>query len=212
MPFDASAWRQAAEGANDGDAPPDAEYDAELVASKIATKQEDGRQWVVLTWRVLSGRERDSEWSSMHTIDGYRPDGEHNPGLAYTIQSLAAMGVQVDELQSSRDVEDAVTALRGSAFAVQVKRSGSFVNTYPKRVLTQVAESLPGSGGDAAPPARTSTNAIYGDEPAPLEHQSTPAEFAGRTMVERVGGSDVTPPAPKRGDPNPDEGGDPFLF
>jgi hypothetical protein len=244
MGFDATAWKETAEGRGAGEeAPPDDTYDAELVKSKIATRERDGAQWLVLRWRVISGRHRDDEWESMHTIDGYKPDGETNPGLAYTIESLALMGVTVAELNRLEDLEAAAEGLEGGAFAVQVKRSGSFTNTYPRRVLEQAAPSLPGSGGayGQAPPAQSSTNAIYGGDaptPAPrderLVSQTTRDELSGR-QPERTGVSDVPsnpddfkhpeadPTAnddvpwdepeqpPKRGDVNPDTG-KPFEF
>lgn len=233
MGFDATAWQQAAAGANE-EAPPDAEYDVELIDTKIATRERDGAQWVVLRWHVLSGRERDTEWESMHTIDGYKPDGEANPGLPFTIQSLAMMGVGVNDLNTTADLRAAVEALEGGAFAVQVKRSGSFTNTYPQRALAAVAASLPGTGS-YEPPAPTSSNAIYGADPPPITHQTTPAEVSGKAPLERTGESDVTPagataefkpesagdesdlpwnqrqePPPQKGDPG--DSGDPMLY
>lgn len=205
MGFDANAWRQAVSDRGGTEAPPDAEYDVELVDSKIATRERDGAQWVVLRWRVLSGRERDHEWESMHTIDATKPDGEPNPGLGYTIESLEKMGVDVMDLDTVDDLQAAAQSLEGGTYAVEVKRSGSFINTYPRRVLEQVAASLPGSGGAyGQAPASAPASAIYGEGDAPtpsgfvpardeqLASQTTRAEMSGR-QPERTGESDVTP-------------------
>jgi hypothetical protein len=69
MPFDPTGFREAADESKSGDAPPDAIYEAELVGSKIATRQSDDAQWVVFTWKVVSGAHRDSSWESMHTLE-----------------------------------------------------------------------------------------------------------------------------------------------
>lgn len=174
MGFDQQAWKQAASGADSGEAPPDDTYDAELAGSKIATRDRDGAQWLVLSWRVLSGRERDSEWESMHTLDGYRPDGEPNAGLPFTIQALTRMGVDANELRTADELDDAVHALMGDSFSVEVKRSSGYVNTYPQRPLD--------AGAGHEPMAR--------DER--LASQTTLPEMSGR-QPERTGESDVTP-------------------
>src|SRR4051812_31296725 len=101
MPFDADLWAETADSRGAAEeAPPDDTYDVEVVKTKIANRARDGAQWVVFRWRVLAGRHRDSEWESMHTLDGRKPDGEPNPGLGYTIESLDKMGVPVGGLRS----------------------------------------------------------------------------------------------------------------
>lgn len=226
MPFDPDAFRSAAASSND-EAPPDAHYDAELIDSTIVTANADGRQWLKLTWKVLAGAQRDESWASLHTIDAYKQDGETNPGLGYTIDSLRKMGVtRVDEPRDSPlaindddDLRAAVREFHGRGFDVEVKRSGRFVNTYPSHPLDVVAPSLPGTGGGGGA-ARPSGNAIYGSDGPAQQSQATLSEQAQQSREPvHVGGSDVTPEGAadelrqpyKKGDVNPDTG-EPFQF
>jgi hypothetical protein len=150
MPFDPSGFREAVDESKTDEAPPDAIYETELVESQIITRRSDGAQWAKFAWKVVAGPQRDSRWESLHTLERFKPDGERNPGLVFTVQALRAMGLDVDNTpyNSDRELEDALRTLEGKGYTVEVKRSGGFVNTYPKGVLETYAPSLPGSGGD----------------------------------------------------------------
>lgn len=225
MPFDPSGFREAASESGSSEAPPDALYDAEVVTSKIATRQSDGVQWAVFTWRVLSGPHRDAQWDSMHTLERFKADGERNPGLAFTVQALRAMGVNVDDPSvsaSEQALERTLQELEGHGYSVEIKRSGTFVNTYPKERLESYAASLPGSGGDDAPrygQQRQPANAIMGDDSGGMSAPPQTLAQAGAPIVrdvERTGESDVTTAAdvaafdrssaPQRGDVDPETG------
>jgi hypothetical protein len=213
MPFDAQAFRQAAAQARD-EAPPDGRYDAELIDSRIVTANSDGRAWLVLSWKALSGAQRDECWDSLHTIDQYDKQGEPNMGLSITVQTLEAMGIDTQQIRDDVTLSAAVKALHEHGFDVEIKRRPPFTNTYVKGALQHVAASLPGSGGG---------DAIYGEWPT--RQQSAPStgslaeQAADATSPVYTGVSDVTPPGvvvspagkTQRGDIDPDTG-EPFLF
>lgn len=197
MGFDADAFNNA----NDqgGDAPPDGLYDVELYAHKFVRGRNDGRAWLLLTWVVLSGRERDRTFESWHTIDRYTKDGEDNStAMRFTKELLAALISQPKVPPVRSEDELAQTVLEPSlhkSYEVEVKHSGIFANVYVKRALATVAPSLPGTGAayGQSPAASGPSNAIYaGDE---IASQSSAAEQS-RRIPERTGESDVT----KRGD------------
>lgn len=220
MPFDAQAFQTAANTSDD--APPDGEYDAELIDTTVVTANADGRQWAKLTWKALAGAQRDESWTSLHSLDAYRQDGEPNPGLKFTVQTLQRLTIDTSKIRSDEsgmdDLLAAMREVRGNAYRVAVKRNGQFTNTYVNDWLANAAASLPGTGeGGEARPAQ---NAIFGaDGPAQPQQRSLSDAAAG---FEHVGGSDVTPPGaadelavkaapPKKGDIDP-ETGEPFPF
>jgi hypothetical protein len=233
MPFDPTGFREAADESKSGDAPPDAIYEAELVGSKIATRQSDDAQWVVFTWKVVSGAHRDSSWESMHTLDRYKPDGDRNPGLVFTVQALRTMGMDVDgtTYRNDTELEHALRELEHKGYSVEVKRSGSFTNTYVKDTLSTYSPSLPGSATPSYGQAPNGTvqpaNAIMGRDDGGTSAPPQSLGQAGepiRKDVERTGASDIpsdvpwapdyTPPlpevdrenAPKKGDIDPATG------
>jgi hypothetical protein len=225
MGFDAAGWREALDERQGGEAPPDAIYEAECTNSDVITRRSDGAQWVKLWWKVISGPHRDAEWESLHTLDRFKPDGERNPGLAFTVDALRKMGYPVDDAEkaSSADViKHELQALEGRGYAVEVKTNGNFTNTYVKEQLRQYAPSLPGTGGDAAPaygqPRNGATNAILGrdDGGTSAPSQSLTEASTERRDITRTGTSDITSDAdaqafdrstaPKQGAVDPETG------
>jgi hypothetical protein len=222
MPFDPMGFREAVDESGGGDAPPDALYDAELVKGDVITRRADGAQWVKCSWKVIAGPHRDSQWDSLHTLDRFKPDGERNPGLTYTVGTLRSLGFPVDDVAASASV-DAIKrnllALEGGAYSVEIKTNGSFTNTYVKQRLREVAASLPGSGGDTPVYGQQRSgpsNAIMGHDGGGTSAPPQSLARAVATDVERNGQSDVTTPAdveafdrssaPKQGSVDPETG------
>jgi hypothetical protein len=208
MPFSGQALRDAKDQRSD-DAPPDGRYDVELVESRIVQANSDGRSWLILTWRVLAGAQRDEQWDSLHTIDQYDRNGDPNPGLGITVQSLDAMGVDLDNVDGDVDLQRALRAMYGRGFDVEVKRKPPYTNTYVRGVMvgvgvnaTQQGESPP-STGYGHPPDKSSTpetiasssqgaNAILGGD-VPERAPSLREQAAAAQSPQRTGESDVTP-------------------
>lgn len=209
MPFDPTAWQQAAEGTRDLEAPPDNEYEAELVDKAVITARADGRQSIKLTWRVLAGPQRDAQWSTLYSLEQYNRDGEPSPALSITVQNLKRMGLETEGITDADELDEALAPLVGRAFTVRVKRSGSFTNTDPQAPLDNAQPSLAGTGYGEAP-RNGPTSAIIGDDRGGL---SAPAAGIGldtraglRRDTERTGESDV--PAPEAGEFQPPAAGD----
>ena len=225
MPFDPQAWAEADSGGG-GEAPPDGLYEVELADAKIVTTRADEDK-AIMTWRVISGPHRDSEWETWHTFEPKTKDGEPNPGIGYTKQMLRTMRFPVDDPSASNSL-DAIkrnlAELVGKGYTIDVKRNGTFVNVYARGVLDTYAPSLPGSGGDDAPtygqPRQQPSNAIMGHDGGGVSAPPQTLADAGRIDVERTGESDVTKPADvetfthepvQKGDIDP-ETGEPIPF
>ena len=222
MPFSSQGFADAIAESQTGDSPPDAIYDAELVASDIATRRSDGAQWVKFTWKVVSGAHRDAQWDSLHTLERFKPDGDRNPGLVFTVNTLRSMGLDVENTHYGSDVElkRALVELEGHGYSVEIKTNGQFTNTYVKDRLASYVPSLPGSGTPQyGQPRNGPTNAIMGHDGGGTSAPPQTLAQAGapeRRDVERTGESDVTTPAdvaafdrstaPKRGDVDPETG------
>jgi hypothetical protein len=223
MGFDSRGFAEAVDESRTDEAPPDAIYEAELAESSIITRRSDGAQWLKFTWKVIAGAQRDARWESLHTLERFKPDGERNPGLVFTVNALRAMGLDVDNTSYTTDseLEDAVRPLEGKGYTVEVKRSSGFVNTYVKGQLETYAPSLPASGGDTPSygQPRQPANAIMGRDdggtsvpPQTLAQASAPVV---RDLERDPNVSDVTTPAdvaqfetapPQKGDIDPETG------
>jgi hypothetical protein len=207
MPFDPTAFANAESDFNRDEPPANGEYEVRLSDTDIISAK-DGRQFAKLTYTVLTGFARDHIWGVVHTLDAMNPQGDPNPGLAITKRTLRDLGVNVDEVQSVKDLRDELARVQGGIYLVEVSRNGQYVNTRPKRRLEGVQDQMP-VNGDAQrygqPPPQ---NAILG------------SDFARRDL-ERTGESDITPAgategfdrsrAPKQGEIDP-ETGEPIPF
>jgi hypothetical protein len=161
MPFNPDAWRKAADE-RESAGPPDGRYDLELADSATITSNKDGRLWLKLTWNVLGGEHRDELFTTMHSINQYDRDGNPSQALGITIGMIESMGVNARELYSERELRDAMEALRGDYFDVNVKHSGQFTNVNVNGPLRKqdVTTSTPepaaaaAASAPAAEPAR----------------------------------------------------------
>jgi hypothetical protein len=230
MPFEPGGFKEAVEESKGGgDAPPDGLHEVELTFAKIATRASDGYQWIVLSWKVVSGPHRDHEWESMHSLERYKPDGERNPGLVFTASTLRTVGVDVDNTPfgDADAIARAVMAFANRGYSVEVKTNGQFTNTYVKGQLDSYAPSLPGSATPAyGQPRNAPTNAIYGADASPQSLGDAGAPIRRENMQptgESVVPSDVPwspeykepaqatatvdrDAAPKKGDVDPETG------
>lgn len=155
MPFDPNALRTAAESAPGFDEPPPPDiYEAELIKAETFLSKA-GEDWLRLTWKVLTGRLRDHCWSHIQALERYKADGSDNEmALAITARILSSIGVDIAAIQTPNDLLPLLDRVRGSAFEVEVKRNGSFVNTTPKRRLESVQQDMPTGGyGQQAQPS-----------------------------------------------------------
>jgi hypothetical protein len=189
---------------------------------RVATRKSDGVQWAKCSWKVIAGVHRDRQWDSMHTLDRFKPDGDRNPGLTFTVQTLRSLGFDVDDPSKSSSVDAIKRTLReleGASYSVEVKTNGSFTNTYVKERLFEPAPSLPGSaeGAPAYGQQRNGpTNAVMGRDDGGTSAPSQSLARAAGSDIERTGGSDATTPAdvaafdrssaPKQGDVDPETG------
>ena len=228
MPFDPTAFREAANESQGGDAPPDGIYDAEVVSAEVATRKSDGVQWAAITWKVLAGPHRDSQWSTMWSLERFKADGERSGAFPITVQQLRTMGMDVERVFTPEDLKRGLLALEGGVYSVGVKHNPPFVNVDVKQPLRDATPPPQASSGNAygqppaSPPnghtAPPPTNAIMGDDAGGTSAppQSLAASAATRTDVQRTGASDVTSPAdvaafdrsnaPQRGSVDPETG------
>jgi hypothetical protein len=194
MPFNAADMYAEATARRD-DAPPDGFYDVDLIDSTIITANATGRQSLKLTWKVLTGAQRDESWSTLHTLERYRTDGELSGGLGVTTDMLRKMGLtQLDEpsespnaLRNGDDLRAAVRQLHGRSYHVEVKRSGQWTNTNVRGTLEVTASG-------------------YSTQPVADNPQVRDVQRTGQTDIPVESSS-----PPQQGDIDP-ETGDPIPF
>lgn len=176
MPFDPTALQRAAEEAPTWDEPPPSDrYEAELILAEPFVSRQRGEDMLRVRWRVLTGALRDHEWSYVHPLEA------EAPGLNFTAEFMTAvLGTDAAGLAGLRtlpEIGQALKAALGTAFEVEVKRNGSYTNTYVQRRLGAVQTEMPVSNYGRAPAAG---NAIYqGEDPPPRSDipESGPDEF-----------------------------------
>ena len=218
MPFDATAFANAESDFNRDEPPANGEYETRLTDTDIISAK-DGRQFAKLTYTVVSGFARDHVWGVVHTLDALNAQGDPNPGLAITKRTLRDLGVNVDEVQSIRDLRQELERVQGSLYLVEVSRNGQYVNTRPKRTLEHYQETMAKTGQPYGQPPPQ--NAILrGAEQTPAGRGMLGPDNVRRD-IQRTGESDVTPAgaaeafdrshAPKRGEVDP-ETGEPIPF
>src|SRR4051794_21667148 len=122
MPFNPQAFKDAASQSRGGE-PPDGVYDVEFIDSNTFNASTDGRAWLRLWWKVISGAQRDESWSSQQSIDQYDKNGDPNAALSYTTDLLGTMGVEFEQMHSEEDLRIALRKMHGRAYEVEVKRS-----------------------------------------------------------------------------------------
>lgn len=229
MPFDPDGWLSAVEETKSDEAPPDALYEVELVDTDIATRNSDGVQWITLAWKVIAGAQRDARWTSWHTLERFKADGDRNPGLGFTVQALRTMGLDVDNTRygSEHELRSALATLEQSGYTVEVKRSGTFTNTYVKGKLDNVAPPSattygqePARAAESTPGARsTGASAIYQGDGPEAQNGPTLADEGraavdptptGESDVPGAGAGDFVHP-PQKGEIDP-ETGEPIPF
>ena len=204
MPFDPAALNRAAEAAPAFDEPPPPDlYEAELYKAETFVSRA-GEDWLRLTWRVLSGRLRDHQWSQIQTLEANKADGSDNEvALGITGRVLTALGIEVAAIRTPMDLRPMLDKVAGGAYEVEVKRNGAYTNTNVKRKMTSVQTDMD-AGGYGQPPAAQS--AVYqGDGPAASNTQpmQPPVSDVPQPRPDEFRHEE---PPPKRGDIDPATG------
>lgn len=217
MPFNPTALRNAGEQTGFDEAPPPASYEAELYKAETFYANTTGEQFLRLGWKILTGRLRDHKWQTIHCIEDYKPDGTDNEGaLRVTMGVLKGMGVEItDAVRTPDDLLAVLHPLVGAPFAIDVKQSGQYRNTWPQNPLASVQQDMPVSGYGQPP---QSQNAVYqGDGPAQsgglLQQAAEPRypEATGESDVPGAKPGEFEEPPPQKGDIDPATG-EPIPF
>jgi hypothetical protein len=234
MPFNPGALAEAAASPGWDEPPPPSTYES-LFRDFDIFESKAGKMTLRLSWRVLSGPQRDHEWSHVQSLEELDDRGDPNPALPITARILETMGVdivRVSQYEGPRALNELrreLEAQKGSNYEVEVKRNGAYVNTTPKsRIGGGTTTSSPSSTSETSASGIGSSgggsNAIYqGDGPPPGPR---PAASGGglnlstddvRRDVEQTGESDVPADTsgfespPQKGDIDP-ETGEPIPF
>jgi hypothetical protein len=222
MPFNPSALAQAANAPGWDEPPPPAEYDTQLVECEIF-ESKAGEDMLRFKWRVISGPQRDHEWSHVQSLEPLDRDGNENPKLFFTARVLSGIGIDVTTIGSVSDLRRLLDGAEGRAYVVEVKRNGQYTNTTPLRALASVQTEMAtsGYGQQLSSPAAGGggSNAIYqGDAGAREGNGLHLPSGEVRRDLERTGESDVPSNGeeafkhpPQQGDIDP-ETGEPIPF
>ena len=137
-------WQSASTNDERPEAPDPGNYDVRLEDAKALLSKKD-EAWVILSWRVMSLRNKDHQWDELF---GFRSQ----KAASITKKTIGLLGVDVDAVSSLDEIDSALKGLIGRMYEVEVKQSGQYRNTY---VLGPAAEQPPAQatpGGDPTTP------------------------------------------------------------
>lgn len=155
MSFDAwhTADPDAAGNGDDLNPPDDGTYEVTLIGAAAFTAKSDAA-FVKNQYQVLTGPAAGYEWT---VLLGFKSQEQAN----VTKKACRDLGVEIDAITSQEALSEALEALVGQYYTVEVKTNGKFRNTY-------IQGPLVGSDLPAPPPEPVTAGAPSDDDGVPF--------------------------------------------
>jgi hypothetical protein len=151
MSDDFDDFKSGADG--DGAEPPDGNHTAILAKAKVGASQA-GDTLIILEWQTEDYR---YYWTTFHGVNG--------GAKAFTLRLLSKLDIEVSELGSWEEVDDALKDRQGATYLVNVTRNGNYLNIKvlerPQGVQTAIPVEEP-------VPAATPAASVFDDDDIPF--------------------------------------------